>query len=130
MDTPIQEADYDIEVAVNTTYLSEQSAPHKKEFVFAYTITITNIGRLTARLMSRHWIITNGNQRVKEVKGKGVIGDQPLIPSGKSYTYSSHVVLETAVGTMEGSYEMLASDGKLFKVMIDPFSLAVPHAVH
>ncbi|MFN9588650.1 MAG: Co2+/Mg2+ efflux protein ApaG, partial [Pseudomonadaceae bacterium] len=97
---------------------------------FSYTVTIVNNGELPAQLLSRHWVITDGDGRVQEVRGAGVIGQQPHIAPGASHTYSSGTVMATQVGTMQGSYQMLAEDGKRFDATIAPFRLAVPGALH
>jgi ApaG protein len=113
-----------------TTYVREQSDPNDKRFVFAYTITIKNIGEVPAKLLTRHWLITDANGKVQEVRGEGVVGEQPHIKPGQGFRYSSGAVLETPVGSMQGSYQMLADDGSLFDAPISPFSLAVPGLVH
>ena len=119
-----------IVVAVATSYVEEQSDPREKRFVFAYTITIKNEGEVPARLMNRHWIITDANGKVQEVHGEGVVGEQPHLKPGQGFRYSSGAVLETPVGAMQGSYEMVADDGKHFDAPIAPFSLAMPGMVH
>ncbi|MCY1278238.1 Protein ApaG [compost metagenome] len=121
---------YQIDVSVVTRFLPEQSRPDEQRFAFAYTVTISNNGEQPARLLSRHWIITDGDGGVQEVRGAGVIGQQPLIEPGASHTYSSGTVLGTRVGNMQGSYQMLAADGKRFDAPIAPFRLAVPGALH
>ncbi|TDF82967.1 Co2+/Mg2+ efflux protein ApaG [Pseudomonas sp. H9] len=121
---------YQIDVSVVTRFLKEQSDPENERFAFAYTITVQNNGLIPAKLMSRHWLITNGDGQVEEVKGAGVIGQQPLIEPGKSHTYSSGAVISTQVGTMQGTYQMHAEDGKHFDAIIAPFRLAVPGALH
>ena len=121
---------YQIDVSVVTRFLKEQSDTENDRFAFAYTITVANNGTLPAKLMSRHWLITNGDGQVEEVRGAGVIGQQPLIDPGKSHTYSSGAVISTTVGTMQGTYQMLAEDGKHFDAIIAPFRLAVPGALH
>ncbi|MFJ2549985.1 Co2+/Mg2+ efflux protein ApaG [Pseudomonas sp. NPDC087612] len=121
---------YQIDVSVVTRFLKEQSEPENNRFAFAYTITVKNNGSVTAKLMSRHWLITNGDGHVEEVKGAGVIGQQPTIEPGQSHTYSSGAVISTKVGTMQGSYQMFAEDGKRFDAVIAPFRLAVPGALH
>lgn len=121
---------YQILIDVATQYIEEQSHPENDQFVFSYTINICNIGTLTAQLLSRHWIITDANNDVQEVKGEGVVGEQPIIEPGASYTYTSGVVLNTSVGHMQGSYQMLSEDGQLFDAPIDAFTLARPHALH
>jgi ApaG protein len=121
---------YQIDVSVVTRFLPEQSQPEQNRFAFAYTVTIKNNGQLPAKLLSRHWLITDGDGRVQEVRGAGVVGQQPLIAPGQSHTYSSGTVLASRVGTMQGSYQMLADDGKRFDAEIAPFRLAVPGALH
>ena len=121
---------YNIDVSVVTRYLPEQSQPEQNRFVFAYTVTVSNKGELPAKLLSRHWVITDGDGRVQEVRGAGVIGQQPLIEAGASHTYSSGTVMATRVGIMQGSYQMLAEDGKRFDAVIAPFRLAVPGSLH
>ncbi len=121
---------YQIDVSVTTRYLAAQSQPEQKRYAFSYTVTIINNGELPAQLLSRHWIITDGDGRVQEVRGAGVIGQQPHIEPGASHTYSSGTVMATQVGTMQGSYQMLAEDGKRFDATIAPFRLAVPGSLH
>lgn len=121
---------YNIDVSVVTRYLPEQSQPEQNRFAFAYTVTVSNKGELPAKLLSRHWVITDGDGRVQEVRGAGVIGQQPLIEAGASHTYSSGTVMATRVGIMQGSYQMLAEDGKRFDAVIAPFRLAVPGSLH
>ncbi len=121
---------YQVDVSVATRYLPEQSQPEQSRFAFAYTVTIVNSGELSAKLLSRHWLITDGDGRVQEVRGAGVVGQQPLIEPGDSHTYSSGTLIATHVGTMQGSYQMLAEDGKRFDADIAPFRLAVPGSLH
>jgi ApaG protein len=121
---------YQVDVSVVTRYLPDQSQPEQNRFAFAYTVTVSNNGQVPAKLLSRHWIITNGDGRVQEVRGSGVIGQQPLIEPGHSHTYSSGTVMSSRVGTMQGSYQMLAEDGKRFDATIAPFRLAVPGSLH
>ncbi|MEQ6331160.1 Co2+/Mg2+ efflux protein ApaG [Pseudomonas chengduensis] len=121
---------YQIDVSVTTSYLAAQSQPEQNRYAFSYTVTIVNNGELPAQLLSRHWVITDGDGRVQEVRGAGVIGQQPHIVPGASHTYSSGTVMATQVGTMQGSYQMLAEDGKRFDATIAPFRLAVPGALH
>jgi ApaG protein len=121
---------YHIDVSVDTRFLAEQSSPEQGRYAFAYTITVHNRGKVPARLVSRHWVITDGNGKVEEVRGAGVVGQQPLIDVGKSHTYSSGTLMATKVGTMQGSYQMLAEDGTQFDAIIAPFRLAVPGALH
>jgi len=121
---------YDISIKSDTTYLPEQSSPELSRYVFAYTITITNLGLVAATLLRRHWIITDANSKVQEVKGDGVIGLQPLIMPGESHQYSSATVIETPVGCMQGSYEMQTDDGIEFETDIPVFNLSMPNALH
>ncbi len=122
--------DHDIQVNVKTEYLQGQSDPDGERFVFAYTITIRNEGAVAARLMTRHWIITDANGKVQEVRGEGVVGEQPHLHPGQDFRYSSGAILETPVGSMEGSYQMIADDGSQFDALIAPFRLAVPGLLH
>lgn len=115
-----------IRVQVATAYLDEQSSPSEQRYVFSYTITIRNEGQRTAQLLTRHWIITDANGRVKEVRGEGVVGEQPRLEPGQGFRYSSGAVLETPVGTMEGSYQMVDAEGQRFDAAIPPFRLAIP----
>ena len=121
---------YDIRISTTTTYVATQSDPAAKRYVFAYTITIENTGSVTAQLLNRHWIITDSSGRVQEVKGEGVVGEQPVLRPGESFQYTSAAVLETAVGSMHGSYEMEAEDGHRFDAPIAAFSLSVPRVLH
>ena len=121
---------YQIDVSVVTRYLSEQSQPDQQRFAFAYTVTVQNNGSLPAQLLSRHWVITDGDGHVEEVRGAGVIGQQPLIAAGQQHVYSSGSVIGTQVGNMQGSFLMRADDGEQFKALIAPFRLAVPGALH
>lgn len=115
-----------ISVEVETSYVDEQSDPDERRYVFSYTITIRNEGAVPARLLTRHWIITHGNGKVQEVRGDGVVGEQPHLKPGQGFRYSSGAVLETPVGAMQGSYEMIDDDGQRFDVPIRPFRLAMP----
>jgi len=123
-------SDNPIVVHVATQYLSDQSEPKNSKHAFAYHITIENQGVETAQLISRKWLITDANQARKEVQGMGVIGEQPIIPPGKKYQYTSGVVLDTEVGTMEGHYQMVSESGEEFDAPIPAFLLAVPGAIH
>ena len=119
-----------IKVSAVTQFLADQSDQPRGRYVFAYTISIENIGAVAAQLLSRHWIITDAAGRVQEVKGDGVVGEQPHLRPGESFRYSSGAVLETPVGTMQGSYQMLAADGVRFEAPIAAFRLAVPNSLH
>lgn len=126
----MEQKDYDICITAKTSYIPEQSSPDGMRYVFAYTITIKNNGLVAATLLRRHWIITDANGKVQEVKGDGVVGEQPHILPGKSHQYSSASVLETPVGCMQGSYEMQAEDGVEFEASIPVFNLSIPNALH
>jgi len=126
----IDKKTYEIAVTVQTRFLDDQSAPDDNRFVFAYTIRIANAGNVPARLLSRHWIITDANGKVQEVRGDGVVGEQPWLRPGDDFHYTSGAVLETAVGTMRGSYQMLADDGRRFDAAIPQFILSIPRTVH
>ena len=119
-----------INIDVETTYLDDQSEPGEQRYVFAYTITIRNEGEIPAKLLTRHWIITDANGRVQEVRGDGVVGEQPYLKPGQGFRYSSGAVLETPVGTMQGSYQMVADDGAQFDAPIPAFRLAMPGMLH
>ena len=121
---------YRIAIAVHTRYVAEQSNPDEHHYVFAYTINMHNAGEVGARLMTRHWRIVDADGKVKEVRGEGVIGEQPWLAVGASFEYTSGAVLETSVGSMRGSYQMLADDGTLFEAPIDAFTLSVPRTLH
>jgi ApaG protein len=121
---------YNTQVEVQTTYISEQSDPEQNRFVFAYTITISNEGQVPAKLLARHWIITNADGKVEEVEGEGVVGEQPHLNPGEQFQYTSGTVLETPVGSMHGTYKMIADDGVEFKAEIPVFTLSVPQILH
>jgi len=120
----------EIGIQVVTDYVDDQSEPSADRYVFAYTITITNNGDVPARLISRHWIITDANGKVQEVSGDGVVGEQPYLNPGEEFRYSSGAVLETPVGAMQGLYRMEADNGVNFDAPIAPFTLAVPGVLH
>jgi ApaG protein len=119
-----------IRVEVETSYLSDQSDPAEQRYVFSYTITIRNEGEVSARLLKRHWMITDANSKTQEVRGDGVVGEQPHLKPGQGFRYSSHAIIETPVGSMQGSYQMLADDGAHFDAPIAPFTLAIPGVLH
>ncbi len=121
---------YQIDVEVETHYIEEQSLPDEDRYVFAYTITIRNNGTLPAKLLNRHWVITDGDGKTQEVRGEGVVGEQPHIAPGDHFRYTSGTVLDTPVGTMQGSYQMIADDGKEFEAIIPVFTLSPPHTLH
>ena len=119
-----------IRVQVKSRYLPEHSSPREGHYHFAYQITITNVGDETAQLISRHWIITDAEGEVQEVRGPGVVGEQPVLQPGASFEYTSSCPLKTNVGTMHGSYQMVKSSGESFDARIAPFTLAVPNALN
>ncbi len=119
-----------ITVEVETHYIEEQSIPDKNYFVFAYTITIKNMGQQSAQLLTRHWVITDSNHKVQEVRGDGVVGEQPILEPGEQFVYTSGTMLETSVGTMKGSYLMRADDGSNFDAPIEEYVLSTPRVLH
>ena len=121
---------YQITINVNTAYLAEQSDPTADRYVFAYTISIANTGTVSAQLISRHWIITDAENVIQEVKGLGVVGEQPLLRPGESFEYTSGTAMATPVGTMRGSYQMVAEDGNKFDAEIPVFTLSMPRVLH
>jgi ApaG protein len=121
---------YEFSVAVETAYIAEQSDVEQNRYVFSYTITITNTGSMPTQLISRHWVITDANSSVQEVRGLGVVGVQPLLKPGEHFQYTSGSVLNTPVGTMHGSYHMTAEDGTQFDALIAPFTLSMPRVLH
>jgi ApaG protein len=123
-------ASHKIRVDVSTNYVDEQSKPDESRYVFAYTITIRNEGKVPARLMTRHWVITDANGKVQEVRGEGVVGEKPYLKPGQGFRYSSGAVIETPVGAMQGSYQLVADDGSRFDAPIAPFTLAMPGMLH
>ena len=122
--------DYRFDIDVDARFLDDQSAPEEGRYVFAYTIQIRNQGKVPARLLGRHWLITDGNGNVREVVGEGVVGEQPWLRPGEGFEYTSGAVLEIDIGTMSGSYDMLADDGTRFAAPIPAFTLAVPRTLH
>ena len=126
----MDEKKYEINIQVATNYIDDQSEPEIDRYVFAYTITIENLGDTPAQLLRRHWIITDANGKIQEVSGDGVVGEQPTLSPGETYRYSSGAVLETPVGAMQGMYSMHTSDGAEFDAQIPPFTLAVPGVLH
>ena len=121
---------YHISINVNTAYLAEQSDPSSDRYVFAYTITISNTGTVAAQLISRHWVITDAENVTQEVKGLGVVGEQPLLRPGESFEYTSGTAMATPVGTMYGTYQMVAEDGNKFEAEIPLFTLSMPRVLH
>lgn len=125
-----QSPNYAVEVSVESMYVEAQSVPESQRYVFAYTVTIRNTGDVPAKLLSRHWIITDSNGKIQEVRGEGVVGEQPHLRPGESFQYTSGTVIETAVGSMRGSYQMIADDGVEFDAEIPAFTLSVPRVLH
>jgi len=121
---------YEIQVNTQVEYIPEQSSEEQDRYVFAYTITITNTGSIAAQLISRHWIITDASNSVQEVRGLGVVGEQPLLKPGESFEYTSGSAIATPVGTMKGSYQMVAEDGTKFDAEIAEFTLSMPRVLH
>ena len=121
---------YEVTVEPVARFLADQSDPAKNQYVFTYTITITNTGDVAAQLLGRHWIITDADHKVQEVKGLGVVGQQPLLQPGESFEYTSGASIPTNVGTLHGTYQMLAADGKAFDAPIPLFTLSVPRTLH
>jgi len=119
-----------IRIEVETLYVESESDPAANRFVFAYTVTIRNEGAVPARLMTRHWVIRDDNGRVQEVRGDGVVGEQPHLKPGEGFQYTSGTLLETATGTMGGSYVMVTDEGTEFRAPIDEFLLAAPRTLH
>ena len=120
------EVNYNIKVLVGSQYIEAESNPEADRYVFAYTINILNQGNIPAKLLSRHWIITDANNRVQEVKGKGVVGEQPYLKPGEAFQYTSGTMMETPVGSMQGTFQMVADDDHHFDAIIEPFTLALP----
>jgi ApaG protein len=123
-------AKHHINVSVRTTYVDAQSEPEASRYVFAYTVTITNTGDIAAKLLTRHWIIRDANNKVQEVRGAGVVGEQPYLEPGMSFEYTSGTMLETPLGEMRGSYQMIADDGVEFDAEIPAFVLTTPRTLH
>ena len=121
---------YKIRVLVEPFYVEDQSVPEENRYVFAYRVNIQNMGQIAAKLISRHWIITDANGKIQEVKGQGVVGEQPYLRPGEAFQYTSGAVLDTAVGTMRGSYQMVSDDGSQFDAEIPMFTLSVPRTLH
>jgi ApaG protein len=125
-----EENKYRIMVSAKAFYVEDQSDPDKNHYVFGYTIKVTNTGEVAAQLVSRHWLITDSNHRIEEVRGLGVIGQQPTLQPGESFEYTSGCPLATPVGTMRGEYQMVATDGTQFEASIPEFTLSVPRVLH
>ncbi len=121
---------YNIDVEVTPAYIADQSDPQNHHYVFSYTVTIKNIGEIPAKLLTRHWIITDGDGQVQEVRGEGVIGEQPHLKPGEGFQYTSGTFMNTPVGAMHGSYQMVADDGVQFDANIPSFTLSVPNTLH
>ncbi len=123
-------SDYKINVEVKPAYIEEQSDPGQQQYVFSYTVTIVNDGKVPAKLMTRHWVITDGHGHIQEVKGDGVVGKQPYLRPGEAYQYTSGTLMNTPTGSMQGSYQMRADDGIEFDAPIPEFYLVVPNTLH
>lgn len=121
---------YEIDVEVETSYMADHSEPDKDRYVFAYTITLVNRGSISAKLLTRRWIITDADNRIEEVEGEGVVGEQPTLKPGEGFRYTSGTVVETPVATMHGTYKMLAEDGNTFDTDIPQFVLSAPRVLH
>ena len=121
---------YEIDIEVETSYMADHSEPDKDRYVFAYTITLVNRGSISAKLLTRRWIITDADNRIEEVEGEGVVGEQPTLKPGEGFRYTSGTVVETPVATMHGSYKMLAEDGNTFDTDIPQFVLSAPRILH
>lgn len=121
---------HNVKVDVETAYIDEQSVPELGRYVFAYTITILNVGAVPAKLLTRHWVITDANGKVHEVRGEGVVGEQPYLRPGEGFQYTSGTMIETPVGSMQGSYQMIADDGVQFDAVIPAFTLSLPYTLH
>ena len=130
MTEDVKLTDAHIDVNVKTQYIAEQSSPEDDRYIFAYTITISNNGKVAAKLLTRHWLINDANGNVQEVHGEGVVGEQPYLRPGESFKYTSGTVIETPVGSMGGSYQMVTDDGKAFDAEIPVFTLSLPNALH
>lgn len=121
---------YHIQISVETQFIEKDSDPAQARYVFAYTVTMVNQGTVAAKLLSRHWIIADADERTQEVRGQGVVGEQPYLQPGEGFRYTSGTILDTPVGVMYGSYQMLADDGTHFDAPIAPFRLADPRMLH
>jgi ApaG protein len=133
MRTPPDDAQmtkYELSVSVRPQFLPEHSNPDEQHFVFAYTVTIRNTGETTAQLLSRHWVITDGNNNVEEVRGEGVVGEQPVLRPGEAFEYTSGCPLGTPIGSMKGTYQCVAEDGTRFEATIPEFVLSTPRTLH
>jgi len=130
MDSMPELKKYSVAVTAHSTYLPDQSDEEEDRYVFAYTIRITNNGNATAQLVSRHWIITDADNQVQEVRGMGVVGEQPVLKPGEAFRYTSSCPLATTSGAMRGSYQLVAEDGTRFEASIPEFTLSVPRVLH
>jgi ApaG protein len=125
-----EQTENQIIIDVETDYIEGESSPEEDRYVFSYTITIRNDGNAPAKLLTRHWVITDANGHVQEVKGEGVVGEQPHLNPGEGFKYTSGTILETPVGVMQGSYQMVTDEGEEFDATIDPFRLSIPRVLH
>jgi ApaG protein len=125
-----QTPDYQFDVAVRSVYIADESEPDENKYVFAYTVTIRNVGTVPAQLLTRHWVITDADGKVQEVRGDGVVGEQPRLVPGEDFQYTSAALIETPVGTMEGTYQVMADDGVSFDADIPLFRLSIPNILH
>ena len=123
-------ADHNVKVQAEAFFIEEQSLPERGQYVFAYRITIRNDGNVPAKLITRHWVITDANGKIQEVRGEGVVGEQPYLRPGEEFQYTSGAILETPVGTMQGSYQMITDNGTHFDAEIPTFTLAIPRTLH
>ena len=121
---------YKVEVSVRTEYLENQSLPSEGKYFFSYTVTIKNVGKIPAKLISRHWVITDANERIEEVRGLGVVGEQPRLKTNESFEYTSGTIINTPGGTMYGTYQMVADNGYEFDAEIPMFSLNIPKVLN
>lgn len=121
---------YEISVSARVAFVDEQSDIDHDRYVFAYTIVITNTGTVASQLISRHWVITDATRKVREVKGLGVVGEQPLLKPGEKFEYTSGASISTPVGTMRGAYQIVAEDGTRFDAPIPEFTLSMPRTLH
>jgi len=128
--TPSVAVTHGIRISVESQYVADQSSPRARRYVFAYTVKIQNEGTEPARLRSRHWIITDGDGRVEEVRGPGVVGQQPFLRPGEHFEYTSGCVLQTPRGQMRGTYQMVRDGGEVFDATIAPFDLMLPHSLN
>lgn len=119
-----------IKVDVNTLYIESESDPDNDRYLFAYTITIKNVGDIAAKLLTRHWVIQDANGKTQEVHGDGVVGEQPYLRPGEGFQYTSSAMLETSMGTMGGNYMMVSDSGEEFKAPVAEFLLSIPHTLH